>query len=395
MRILILLLPLFLAANVALAAKRPMTVDDQLNIVKVGDVRISPNGKQIFYSKTELVWEENDYKSSYYMASAKDGKATQYIGEAGGQDFQFSPDGQYLAMMREVDEAPQIFVMPTSGGEAVQLTHHRGAINSYKWTPDASTIIFIADEPRSEEEEKEHKLGADPVFVDEAPNGKEEERFSNLWSFDLKTKKEARLSEANLMVIEFDISQDGSRIVLVGAPDNRANYGHLSELYLLEIDSKKMTRLTHNEAPEGDLVWAPDGKTFAYRAPSDTDFALRSGYFWIMNPDTGDNRRLEAQNQGAVSFLSDNETVWTEDGKYLLYTEQQRTHSNLYKLEVKTDEASAISEFPGIVTNVRFSKDRKQVVYGYEDITTPRDLYVSEIAHTDNEPVTGSASHRC
>lgn len=385
MRILILLLPLVMAANVTLAAKRPMTVDDQLNIVKVGDVRISPNGKQIFYSKTELVWEENDYKSTYYMASAKDGKATQYIGEAGGQDFQFSPDGQYLTMMREVDEAPQIFIMPTLGGEAVQLTHHRGAINSYKWAPDASKIIFSADEPRSEEEEKEHKLGADPVFVDEAPNGKEEARFSNLWSFDLKTKKEARLSEANFIVTEFDISQDGNRIILVGAPDNRTNYGHLSELYLLEADSKKMTRLTHNEAWESDLVWAPDGKTFAYRASSDTDFALRSGYFWIMNPETGSNRKLEGQNQGSISYVSDNEIAWTEDGKYLLYTEQQRTHSNLYKLNIKTDKASAISKFPGIVTNVRFSKDRKQVVYGYENITTPRDLYVSEIGR---EPIT-------
>ncbi len=304
MRILILLL-FILGLNNALAAKRPMTVDDQLNIVKVGDVLISPDGEQVFYSKTELVWEKNDYKTTYYMVSAKDGKTTQYIGEAGGSDFQFSPDGKYLSLIREVDESSQLYIMPTGGGEAIQLSKHRGGINSYKWAPVASKIIFSADEPRSEEEEKEHKLGADPVFVDEAPNGKEEARFSNLWSLDLKTKKAIRLSEEDFIVTEFDISPDGNRIVLIGVPDTRTNYGHLAELYLLEADSKKMTRLTHNEALESDLVWAPDGKTFTYRASSDTDFALRSGYFWIMNPDTGSNRKLVGQNQGTISYLSD------------------------------------------------------------------------------------------
>ena len=86
-----------------------------------------------------------------------------------------------LSLIREVDdESSQLFLMPTSGGEAVQLTDHHGGISAYKWTDDSSTIIFSADEQRSEEEEKEHKLGADPVFVDEGPNGKEEARYSNL-----------------------------------------------------------------------------------------------------------------------------------------------------------------------------------------------------------------------
>ena len=85
-----------MVSNVSQAAKRPMTVDDSLNIVSVGDVLISPDGKQVFYSKSEMVWDKNDYKTTYYMASAKDGEAIQYIGEGSGGDFQFSPDGRYF-----------------------------------------------------------------------------------------------------------------------------------------------------------------------------------------------------------------------------------------------------------------------------------------------------------
>ncbi len=382
MRILIsLLLSFVLVSNGSLAAKRPMTTDDALNVIDVGGALMSPDGRHVFYSKTELVWEKNDYKTTYYMTSVKTGETIQYLGEAGGESFQFSPDGQYLTLMREVDEAPQIFIMPTSGGEAVQLTHHRGAISGYKWTADTSKIFFNADEPRTEEEEKEHRLGADPVFVDEAPNGKEEARFNNLWSFDLKTNKETRLSNEEMIVMNFDVSPDGSRLVFTGAPDTRTNYGHMSELYLLDVNSKKLKRLTHNEALESGPVWAPDGKTFAYRASSDKKFELHEGYFWIMNPDTGKTRKLLGQNQGGAS-MPDQVTAWTADGRYLFFNEQDKTAANLFKLNIKTDKVTAVTKFPGVLTNIRFSKDRKYMVYGYEDITTPRDLYVSKIGRS-------------
>jgi dipeptidyl aminopeptidase/acylaminoacyl peptidase len=316
------------------------------------------------------------------MASAKDGEAIQYIGEGSGGDFQFSPDGRYLSLVREVDdESSQLFLMPTSGGEAVQLTNHHGGIGAYQWTDDSSTIIFSADEPRSEEEEKEHKLGADPVFVDEGPNGKEEERFSNLWAFDLKSETETRLSEEDFIVYDFDVSPDGSRIALVGAPNNRVNSEHLTELYVLEVDSKKLTRLTHNESPEAGPLWAPDGKTFAYRAASDEKFELHNGYFWIMNLDTGSSRKLQGQHLGML----DGTIAWTRNGEELLFTEQRRTHTNLYKLNVKTDKTTALTKFAGTLSALSFSKDRKHMIVRYEDISTPADLYVSKLG---SSPIT-------
>ena len=383
MRILVLALLFIVGADSAMAAKRPMTVDDALNLVSVGDALMSPDGKNVFYSKTELVWEENDYKTTYFMTSAEGGEAIQYIGDAGGEAIQFSPDGRYLSLMRDVDDSPQLFIMPTTGGDAVQLTSHRGRINAYKWTGDSSTLIFSADEPRSEEEEREHKLGADPVFVDEAPNGKEEARFSNLWAFDLRNKTETRLSDADFIVENFDVSPDGSRVVLIGVPDSRTNYVHMAELYLLEVNTKKLTRLTHNDAMEESPLWAPDGKTFAYRATSDKSFEMNAGYFWVMNPDTGSNRKLQGQDQG---LLDEYATIaWTEDGTGLLFTEQQRTHHNIYKVDVRTGEATALSKSAGTLSALSFSKDRKRMVVSYQDLATPPDLYVSRLG---DRPIT-------
>ena len=51
-------------------------------------VAVVCDGKQVFYSKSEMVWDKNDYKTTYYMASAEDGEAIQYIG--GGRRWRLS-----------------------------------------------------------------------------------------------------------------------------------------------------------------------------------------------------------------------------------------------------------------------------------------------------------------
>ncbi len=49
------------------------------------------------------------------------------------------------------------------------------------------------------------------------PNGKEEARYSNFWVFDIGSKTETRLSEANFVVTELDVSSDGNRVVLIAS----------------------------------------------------------------------------------------------------------------------------------------------------------------------------------
>jgi len=88
---------------------RPMTVDDALNMIRLGNVQMSPDGKWVFFSKSELDWEKNKRRTKYFMIPASGGEAVQYIGDAGGSSFQFSPDGKYLSFKRTVEKNSQIF----------------------------------------------------------------------------------------------------------------------------------------------------------------------------------------------------------------------------------------------------------------------------------------------
>lgn len=265
--------------------KRPMTVDDGLNMVSVGSALMSPDGKSVFYSLSELDWAKNKRKSTYCMISANGGDAYPYIGEAGGSSFQFSPDGKFLSFTRPVEQKAQIFLLPTGGGEAVQLTNHDNAVGPFRWSQDSTMILFLAQEPRSKDDEKKYKAGDDAVLIDEGPNGQTEGNWNALWQFDVKAKKETKLTNEKLVIGGFDLSPDGTRILYTARFENRRNQGYLSEIYLFNIKDKTNTRLTDNKAPEGGLLWAPDGKSFAYSAPDDKVWELRNSKIWVMNRD--------------------------------------------------------------------------------------------------------------
>jgi dipeptidyl aminopeptidase/acylaminoacyl peptidase len=366
------------AAGAPQDTPRPMTVDDVLRMVRLGDVLLSPDGSQVFHSVTELDWDKNRRRTRYYMVPFSGGEALEYIGDAGGSSFRFSPDGGYLTFTRDVDDEEQVFGLLAGGGEARQITRHKGGVDSYRWAPDGSAIFFTAEEPRSEEEQREHDLGHDPVFVDEAPNGKHEARFSNLWVHEISADEETRLTNEELIVGSFDVSPDGQRVVLSAGRDDRTNYPFLSELYLYERASGQLTRLTDNRAGERNPLWAPDGNSFLYRAPSDVDPDLRSGYFWIMDAESHQTRRLDGQNQGEVDNVA-----WTADGGGILFNENRGANTNLYRLDVGSGEVSALTSRQGEMRSRAYSADRERVVFSYENFTTPADLWAVSIGGGD------------
>ena len=82
-----------------------MTTDDALNMVQVGGATISPDGSWVLFSKSELDWDENERKTTWWKAPSDGSEEPwQFIGEDGGSAFQFSPEGAWLSFTRTVDE---------------------------------------------------------------------------------------------------------------------------------------------------------------------------------------------------------------------------------------------------------------------------------------------------
>ncbi|MGI5189608.1 S9 family peptidase [Promicromonospora sp. CA-289599] len=60
-----------------------------------------------------------------------------------------SPDGALIAFLRaQPQSAPQLWVLPTSGGEAVQVTDRKLGVTDFRWSPDGGRIAFLSREPQ-------------------------------------------------------------------------------------------------------------------------------------------------------------------------------------------------------------------------------------------------------
>lgn len=357
---------------------RAMTTDDGLNMVQVGNALMTPNGQSVLYRTSTLEWDKNKRKNTYHMIAASGGEAYQYISEEGGSDFRYSPDGTYLTFKRSVgegkDKKSQLFLMRTAGGEAIPLTKNKTSVGSYKWAADESALFFVATLPRTEEAEKEIKNGNDAIIVDEGPNGQQAGQWRTLWKFDLSTKKATRLLRDSLLIGSFDVAPGGERIAFTARTENRRNQGNLSEIHLLTLSETDttLTRLTTNEAPESQVLWAPNGTHFAYTAPDDKTWELRQAKIWVMNADTRENRLISGAFEGNIRGF-----VWTPDSRAILFSGLQRTNTNLFRLNVVSGQVTQVTNVTGTLQAQSFSKDRSLMVYAFSDAATPVDLYVS------------------
>jgi dipeptidyl aminopeptidase/acylaminoacyl peptidase len=362
---------------------RPMTVDDALDIVSVGSALMSPDGAWVLYSQRELNWEENEYETTYHMVPASGGESFQYIGEEGGSDFQFSPDGRYLSFRREVDDEQQVFLMRTAGGEAIQLTEHDTAVRSYQWAPDSRRIFFTANEKRSDEEQKEFENGDDAIFVDEGPNGQRRGSWSNFWVFDLEAEEATRITEEEAIFGSWDIAPDGNRIAVAARKTNRRNDGYRNEVHVIDVAGGTLRPVTENAVAEGSLAWSPDGRSILFSAGDDEEWLNRNSKLWLLDPETGASRLITGAFEGSIS-----DAVWAPDGRTIFFNGQQGTNTNVFRVDVGSGAVTALTDTVGTLEASSFSKDRSAYVYSFSDYRTPPDLHVTKTGSSSSVRLT-------
>jgi dipeptidyl aminopeptidase/acylaminoacyl peptidase len=131
---------------------------------------------------THLVFDRqsNDFKKyAIYVADAANGSAHAIHevteekfwsipdwGEAGAQPWP-SPDGRWIAFLSDQDGWDHLYVMPTTGGEAVQIT--KGHFEAWRpsWSHDSTRIAFDANEPEHLGDRRVGiaRIGSDPAHA--------------------------------------------------------------------------------------------------------------------------------------------------------------------------------------------------------------------------------------
>lgn len=380
----ILVMLLIVPAARAQDADARITIDHAIDLTRVSAPAVSPDGRQLLFTRTVLDWDDNERDSRLWIANSDGSDARPYTAEEGDGSAEWSPDGRWVAFLRSTgsgdDRARQIFLIRTDGGEARQLTKHATSVRRFEWLPDASGLVFLAPDTLPKDVEEARDKGDDAIFVNEAPNGQGRGDWSNLWhvAVDFDSAQSRPITEGERRVGGFAVSPDGERVAFSYRTENFRNAGNRSEIALVDVAGGEIRDLTDNAAPEGSLAWSPDGRTLTFEAPDLETWELDQGNLYAMDVASGAIRELMPDWTGSMRGYE-----WAPDGRTIHFVGLDRTVSSLYRLDTRNGRVSKLTDRRGNVGSASFSRQHDVVAFTFNSPTSPTEIYTSRTRDLD------------
>src|SRR6185295_13056143 len=84
--------------------RRPMTIDDVIDLVQVSAPRISPDGRRVIYTRSELgKWKDNKRVTAIWIADADGSNARRFLGNEKDRNAAWAPGGKSVAFLSTRD----------------------------------------------------------------------------------------------------------------------------------------------------------------------------------------------------------------------------------------------------------------------------------------------------
>jgi dipeptidyl aminopeptidase/acylaminoacyl peptidase len=316
---------------------RPMGIVDLLTIPRVADPQVSPDGRDVLYTRTEADWKAGRRVPHLWRARIG-GDAVQLTSGADGENGpRWSPDGKTIAFTakRGDNEAAQIYLLPADGGEARQLTSHASAVSEPAWTPDGAALYFKAADPKSAEEKARERVKDDVYAYDENYNQ------THLWKVSVATKGETRITDGDYSVTDYELSDDGRKVVFLRAPTPLLGSGDQSEVWVANADGSNAVQLTRNTVQEGNATISPDNSQVLFISGSNAKFETYFNGRLFVVPATGGPARVLA---GEADQLDVDRAAWSKDGKSIYLLVNLGVHEELFVMPSSGGKPRPITE---------------------------------------------------
>jgi len=237
--------------------KRELTPEQTLKIWSISDLQLSPDGCHIAMTVTEPIKGESR-NSDIWIYDTKTQKLLRFTtSEKSDRHPRWSADGDTLAFLSARKEKTQVHLISLKGGEAKALTDSKTSIQSFEWSPDGKQIVYMAPEPKTEEEEKKQNKKDDARVVDM------DDKPSRLWMMDVDSKDVRQLTKGEWQISSFCWTPDGEHLIVTATDQNRPEL-LTDRLYSLRLSDGSLKEIAQPAQPFGDVKVSPDGKIIAY-----------------------------------------------------------------------------------------------------------------------------------
>lgn len=371
--------------------KQPMTINDLITAVRVGDPQLSPDGRQVLYVRTTTALETGRRNSDIWMAPA-DGSAApkEFIGgEKSENTPRFLPDGKRIVFVSSRDGAPQIYVADADGSNVKQVTKLSGGVQPpVVVSADGKKVAFVSDVyPQCSDEDcnkqtreafekdpvKMRRLTGLPyrhwdewrenvrhhVFVADIDGG--QTRDITPGDFD----SPPHFYEDNAIAF----SPDSRMVAFVSNREgkDREMWTTNQDVWLAPVAGGELKRITTNPAADVQPTFSPDGKSLAIRSQRRPGFESDRWYLDVYDQITSGKHTVFD-----TPDLSVDDFRFSRDGRSIWFSATDKGLVNLYMVPTSggtpklVTKGGAITQF---VTGADFA------VFSKTTLTSPADLF--------------------
>lgn len=361
------------------------TITDSMNIKHIADVALSPDNKTaLITGVTENTSDGKDQFISQIYKSDLHGTPVPFTNsEHVSLNASWSPDGKWIAFLREEEKIHHLYIIPAQGGEARKLAGEKHPILGYSWSPDSTHIAFVMAETKKEY--KEVREDAPFIFT-------EDKAINHLWISDLSgcakiVSKPDHFVRGNYNASpEFSWAPSGDKIVYAYTTGSGFNaYFMASKLALSDLKTGQVEEWVSVDEIEALPKFSRDGKWVAYLSAKEANYTLTrnislrmSNGKWVRTLDTAEMDPYIA----GKSFLG-----WTPESDALYYYYPKGTLFGLMKIQINGTEPTTIDTGTHFISAPTLSPDGTHLGYARQNFSTPPEAYVSSLENFSEKKI--------
>ncbi|HYN03681.1 MAG TPA: S9 family peptidase, partial [Vicinamibacteria bacterium] len=391
------------------AEKRAFAIADLYAVKGVAEPAIAPDGRSVAFAVTTTDLPAIRRQTDLWRVDA-DGKGARALTLSDKRDASpaFSPDGTVLAFLSTRAGDPQVFFLPTGGGEAEKKTDVPGGVGGFLFTPDGKRLLVTAEvwpecgadaacnrkKDEAMEKGKMKAYVADRFFVRHWDSWEDGKR-THVLVVDLADAKSPLRDltpgdfDSPALVVggggDFDVSPDGKELVFTSNRDAQPATSTNSDLWVVAIDgtpealASPRSITASNRAFDGSPRYSPDGRSIGYTMQRVPGYESDRSVLALYDRASGTSRVVtEGLDNWVKAFR------FAPDGKRLYFTADVKGRTPLHALELATGKISVVSNV-GLVDAFEVSPDGTWAAVARRQMHRPTELHRVGLAGAGTE----------
>jgi len=396
-KLMFLAVSLLLFVPASRAQKRAFTIEDLYRVKRIDGMHVSPDGREVVFMLVSQDLGRAKQTSHIWLMDADGADARQFtFADQSDTSPVFSPDGKWLAFVREVAGDDQIFVMPLAGGDARQVTHISTSIDDPLWSPDGKSIAFASDvypECGADDDcnkkiatrwEKGplHAHMANDLLYRHWTSWKDGQRshvlLADVASGSVRDLTPGDFDSPRFQLggpMQYDFSPDGKELVVDSDHGKHPESSTNSDLWAVSVDGSQPARnlTSSNPAFDGNPRYSPDGNYIAYLMQKQPAYESDLFRLAIYDRATHTSRDMTESFRNWVQDFQ-----WGSDSKSIFFTAPVEGDNPIFQLDVGTGAIRKVLTDKSIAT-FDVTPGNRRLIYAGRSVGAPPELFAVDL----------------